>query len=134
MAKRARGAMTLSFPPPRRGIRRGYSRGLVPPRERAWAGEGAESLTAARAALIAIMIITTALALLYLWQGWQLTELQARLAARQAAVERVMAENQLLQLKVEQAFSLERIALFAKTILGMVEPPIRYLYLPEEGR
>lgn len=126
------GTVTLSFPPPRRsiGVRR-HLIGLTRPRERA--GEGTRSWSFARAVLIATMIVITALALLYLWQGWQLTELRSRLAIRQAAVEHVMAENQVLRLKVEQAFSLERIELFAKTILGMVEPPLQYLYLPEEG-
>jgi|GEM_PF-2989728 len=134
MAKHALGAMSPSFPLPRRGagIRKRLG-GLAPPWFRERTAEGSRSLTLARAALIAIMIIITALALLYLWQGWQLTELRAQLAARQAAVDKLMAENQILQLQVEQAFSLERIDLFAKTILGMVEPPLQYLHLPKGG-
>lgn len=134
MARQARGAMTLSFPPPRKGVGPRRSRGgLAPPWPRERAAEGASSLTLARAALIALMIIVTTLALLYLWQGWQLTELRAQLAARRAAVDEVVVENEALRLKVGQAFSLERIDLFAKTILGMVEPPLQYLHLPRKG-
>lgn len=107
--------------------------GLAPPWFRERTAEGSRSLTLARAALIALIIIITALALLYLWQGWQLTELRSQLAARRAAVEKLMAENQILQLQVEQAFSLERIDLFARTILGMVEPPLQYIHLPRKG-
>lgn len=127
MAKHVRGALTLSFPSPGRGNRGG----LVRPRGRA--EEGAASLALARAALIALIIIITALALLYLWQGWQLTELRSQLAARRAAVEKLTAENEALRLQVEQAFSLERIDLFARTILGMVEPPLQYIHLPKRG-
>lgn len=133
MARQAYGAVSLSFPPPQRGI--GLRRpGRVVARPRGQAGERVEALTLARAIVIALMIVITALALLYLWQGWQLTSLQARLATRQAAVERIEAANEVLKLKAEQAFSLERIDLFAKTVLGMVEPSLQYLRLPEEGR
>jgi cell division protein FtsB len=131
MARQAYGAVSLSFPPPQQGLRR-PGRALARP----WlqAEERVESLTLARAIVIALMIVITALALLYLWQGWQLTSLQARLATRQAAVERIAATNEVLKLKAERSFSLERIDLFAKTVLGMVEPSLQYIHLPEEGR
>lgn len=123
--------MSLSFPPPQRSI--GLSRGRqFAARERA--GEDLVSLSFARAVVVAIMIVVTALALLYLWQGWQLSELQARLATRQAAVERMAATNKALQLEAEQAFSLQRVDLYAKTVLRMVEPSLQYLRLPKEGR
>lgn len=134
MAKRAVGATSVSFPPSPRGVGlRRSPQGLLSPQSREWAAEGEGSLTLARTLLIALMIIIAALALLYIWQGWQLTELQAQLAARGATVEEIRAENEVLRLKVEQAFSLERIDLFARTILGMVEPPLRYLHLPKKG-
>ncbi len=123
--------MSLSFPPPQRSI--GLSRGQQFA-ARGRAGEDLVSLSFARAVVVAIMIVVTALALLYLWQGWQLSELQARLATRQAAVERMAATNKVLQLEAEQAFSLQRVDLYAKTVLRMVEPSLQYLRLPKEGR
>lgn len=96
--------------------------------------ERAGTLTFPWTLLLAIMIVATALALLYLWQGWRLTALESELFSQRAAVARLEALNEALRLKVEKAFSLERIALYAKTVLGMVEPPLRYLRLPaEEG-
>lgn len=131
MARRMVRATSVSFPRSRKVV--GRRRGLETPWPRERAAEGALSLTLARAALIALIIIIAALALLYLWQGWQLTELRSQFAARRAAVDEITARNELLRLKVEQAFSLERIDLFAKTILGMVEPPLQYLHLPKRG-
>jgi len=152
MAKLVVGMITLSFPRdrPRRGLGRGGRPLLVAPvpTSRARAGplgglrlgmekemeERAGTLAFPRALLLAIMIVATALALLYLWQGWRLTALESELFSQRAAVARLEALNEALRLKVEKAFSLERIALYAKTVLGMVEPPLRYLRLPaEEG-
>lgn len=134
MAKRIVGMGALSFPQPRRGLgSRSRALGLAP----SWEPfgerrhEALESLTLARATLAAILILTTALALLFVWQGWRLTALRSQLADRQAAVERVEALNEVVKLKVAQTFSLDRIGLYAKTVLGMVEPPLRYLRLSE---
>lgn len=128
MAKRTVGMGTLSFPQGRRGFGRAAV-GLT----RSWEhlGEARPQATLARAAIVSVLIIITALALLFVWQGWRLTALRSQLADRRPAVERVEALNQVLKLKVDQAFSLERIGLYAKTVLGMVEPPLRYLRLSE---
>ncbi|MCR4404018.1 MAG: hypothetical protein NUW06_01760 [Candidatus Acetothermia bacterium] len=137
MAKRTVGMVTLSFPQPRRGF--GSRRGS-PVFNRSWEylgearPEAAESLTLARAALASILVIAAALALLFIWQGWRLTDLRSQFVVRQAAVERLEAQNQALELKVEQAFSLERIGLYARTVLGLVEPPLRYLRLSQPER
>jgi hypothetical protein len=134
MAKRTVGMGTLSFPQARRGL--GWRRQAVG-LTRSWEyldearPQALESLTLTRAVLVSILIIITALALLFVWQGWCLTTLRSQLADRQAAVERVEALNEILQLKVDEAFSVERIDLYAKTVLGMVEPPLRYLRLSE---
>lgn len=132
MAKRTVGMGTLSFPQGRRGFgSRAPAVGLT----RSWEHLGEarpqalESL--ARAAIASILIIVAALALLFVWQGWRLTDLRSQLADRRPAVERVEALNQILKLKVDQTFSLERIGLYAKTVLEMVEPPLRYLRLSE---
>ncbi len=85
--------------------------------------------------MIASLIGLAALAMLYLWQGWELAHLQAQLAAREALVQELEAQVDLLHLQVEQAFSLKRVELLAKTLLGMVEPELsemRVIHLPKE--
>lgn len=84
--------------------------------------------------VIAGSIVIAALALLYLWQGWQLAHLQAQLAAREELIAKLEAQVELLRLQAEQAFSLKRIELLAKTLLGMVEPELsemRIIRLPK---
>lgn len=130
MAKRVVGMATLSYPRAQRGLFQRHSRVKGP-----WEGlEAEESPALAFAVVVSIMILIAALAFLFVWQGWRLTALHSELSVRRAEVERLAAENEALKLKIEQAFSLERISLYAKTVLGMVEPPLRYLRLTESGR
>lgn len=131
MAKRAVGMVTLSYP--RRARRDFFRKGSGA--NRPWAGAGeAYSPALAFAVAVSIMVLIAALAFLFVWQGWRLTALHSELVVRRAEVERLAAENEALKLKIERAFSLERISLYAKTVLGMVEPPLRYLRLKSPER
>ncbi len=135
MAKRAVGMAALSYPRAQRGFPRRWG-GRVGANRPWWAAEAEaeESPALAFAVLVSVMILVAALAFLFVWQGWRLTALHSELTVRRAEVEHLAAENEALKLKIEQAFSLERISLYAKTVLGMVEPPLRYLRLTEPGR
>jgi hypothetical protein len=73
------------------------------------------------------------LCFLYLWQGNRIQELTA---ASEEARERLEAEqgiNRILGVRIDEAFSLERIARIARERLGMSEPTlIRYVSKPIE--
>lgn len=92
-------------------------------------------ITLRRAIILIVSIVITTLALLYLWQSWQLAHLNAQLQVHRAILEKLKDQNELLQFKIEQAFSLERIERVAKEKLEMVEPSLKYLTLPpREGK
>ncbi|MGQ9601773.1 MAG: hypothetical protein ACUVQU_06980 [Candidatus Bipolaricaulia bacterium] len=132
MAKRTVGMTALSYPHVQRGLfKRRSGVGVSLNLNRPWEGlEGKEESPAlAFAVLVSVMVLIAALAFLFIWQGWRLTALHSELSVRRVEVERLAAENEALKLKIERAFSLERISLYARTVLGMVEPPLRYLYL-----
>ncbi len=133
MAKRTVGMAALSYPHVQRDLFKRRSGVRV---SRPWEGlEGKEESPAlAFAVLVSGMVLIAALAFLFIWQGWRLTALHSELSVRRAEVERLAAENEALKLKIERAFSLERISLYAKAVLGMVEPPLHYLRLTPPGR
>lgn len=135
MTKRPVGIAAFSYPRAERGL--GYTRRHFGASRPWWAEAGAgaeESPALAFAILVSVMVLIAALAFLFVWQGWRLTTLHSELLLRRAEVERLAAENEALKLEIERAFSLERISLYAETVLGMVEPPLRYLRLKSPGR
>ncbi len=127
MARRALGEFTLSYPAAQRGWSR-RARGLTELRVRL-----VEEWRAGLLLLLLLLLIGgTLLMLFYLWQGWQIAALHALVAEQRAKVDELEARNEALRLQVEEAFSLKRIEVYAKAVLGMVEPELRYLRLPVE--
>lgn len=82
---------------------------------------------------LAIIIGVTMLLLLYSWQSWQITHLNSKLIDEKEQVEKLKDEKMILQFKVNQAFSLERVERLAKD-LGMIEPEeIRWIRLTQDN-
>ncbi|MBU0595448.1 septum formation initiator family protein [Candidatus Bipolaricaulota bacterium] len=80
---------------------------------------------------VAGAVLIAGLCLLYVGQGVRITELTAQRAGAQAQLAEVEELNLDLGFRIEQAFSLERVARIAREQLGMVEPTvIRYVPVP----
>ena len=84
---------------------------------------------------LAISVVCAALVaglcLLYVWQGVRINELTAQRESAQAQLVEMQEQNLDLEYRIEQAFSLERIARIAREQLGMIEPTVvRYVPLP----
>lgn len=88
-------------------------------------------LTRARALLLVGLLLLTALALLYLWQSWQMIYWLNRLHQARVELEALQAEHARLKFEVAQAFSLKRIEEIAIGRLGMIRPTLGYLMLPQ---
>jgi cell division protein FtsL len=76
------------------------------------------------------------LCVLYIWQGNRLHELTAASEEAREALEADLEVNRILAVRIEEAFSLERIARIARNQLGMAEPDpadIRYVPLRSEA-
>lgn len=79
-----------------------------------------------------IALIVAILCFAYIWQAHRLWQLTAVVNEAQQAVNDAQAINRVLSLRIEEAFSLERIARLARDRLGMAEPSpgsIRYVEL-----
>jgi cell division protein FtsL len=73
------------------------------------------------------------LCFLYLWQGNRIRELTAVTEQAREDLEAEQAINRVLGVRIDEAFSLERIARIAREQLGMSEPTIvRYVSIPTE--
>jgi len=79
---------------------------------------------------LGLLLLVTLLALLYLWQSWQLVYQLNRLQESRQTLAKLEAQRDLLQVQVDRAFSLERIEEFARRRLGMVRPSLKFLLLP----
>jgi predicted transcriptional regulator YheO len=65
------------------------------------------------------------------WQGNRLQELTAAFEEASSELESVQEVNRILDVRIDEAFSLERIARLARERLGMSEPTvIRYVRKP----
>jgi len=73
----------------------------------------------------------TGLCFLYLWQGNRIQELTAESEKARQQLEAAQEVNRILGVRIETAFSLERIARIAREQLGMSEPePTEIRYVP----
>lgn len=71
------------------------------------------------------------LSFLYLWQGNRIKELTAATQEAQLQFEAAQAINRVLDIRIKEAFSLERIARIGRERLGMSEPnPADIRYVP----
>ena len=71
------------------------------------------------------------LCFLYLWQGNRIQELTAASEEAREQLEATQEINRILGVRIEAAFSLERIAHIAREQLGMSEPrPTEIRYVP----
>ncbi|MCK5584705.1 hypothetical protein KAJ02_01405 [Candidatus Bipolaricaulota bacterium] len=71
------------------------------------------------------------LCFLYLWQGNRIQELTAASEEAREQLEAAQEINRILGVRIEAAFSLERIARIAREQLGMSEPePTEIRYVP----
>jgi len=91
-----------------------------------------------RAGLVGGILLAGAisgLCMLYIWQGNRLHELTAAYEEASEALEADLEVNRILEVRIKDAFSLERIARIARSQLGMAEPDpadIRYVPLQSE--
>jgi len=80
---------------------------------------------------VAGAVLIAGLCFLYVWQGVRINELTAQREGAQAQLLELEELNLDLGFRIEQAFSLERIARIAREQLGMVEPTVvRYVPVP----
>lgn len=72
-----------------------------------------------------ISLVVLSLVFLYLWQGWQVINLQQRVSNLDESLTPLREQKKELQLERARYFSYERIERIAKKRLGMVEPEIK---------
>jgi cell division protein FtsL len=81
---------------------------------------------------LALIIAIAGLAIWYVWQGWQITDLQSKVIASRLELAELLAKRDSLQLEVIRAWSLENIERIAKERLGMKKIPPKTLKLPRK--
>ena len=110
------------------------SRALVHSSGRARSRSRIRAVSIGTLAFFLVVGIVSGLCVLHLWQTTRIHELTA---ATRSAAERladVAGVNRALELQIEEAFSLERIARIARDRLGMIEPTVvHYVPLPAGG-
>jgi len=71
------------------------------------------------------------LGFLYIWQGNRIQELTAAYEEARVSLEAELEINRILTVRIDEAFSLERIARIARDRLNMSEPTnVRYVFIP----
>lgn len=80
---------------------------------------------------VAILVFVTVLALWYVWQGWQLTDLSSKVIASRRERDELLSQRSRLRLEVAKAWSLEEIERIARERLGMKKPQPQTLVLPK---
>lgn len=78
----------------------------------------------------AVCVAVSVVALWYVWQAWQVTDLKSRVIASRLERDELRAHRDRLKLEVIQAFSLENIERLAHERLGMKKVPPKTLRLP----
>lgn len=76
------------------------------------------------------LIVIAGLAIWYVWQGWQITDLSSKVIASRRERDELLAQRDRLKLEVIQLWSLENIERIAKERLGMKRIPPKTLTLP----
>ena len=71
-----------------------------------------------------VLIVFTALIMLWLWQSWQEIKLTRNIREEADELAPIEERNKELRIKVIEAYSLDRIERIAKNRLDMVEPEI----------
>ncbi|MCL6641968.1 MAG: cell division protein FtsL [Candidatus Bipolaricaulota bacterium] len=72
----------------------------------------------------------TALAIWYVWQGWQITDLSSKVIASRLERDELLAQRDRFKLEVIRVWSLENIERIARERLGMKKIPPKTLKLP----
>ena len=82
---------------------------------------------------IGVGLLICGLCFLYLWQGTTLLDLTAQCTGARDKLAEIEETNTWLKLKIEEAFSLERVSRIAREQLGMMEPmTVRYVQRPTD--
>jgi cell division protein FtsL len=76
------------------------------------------------------LIVVAGLAIWYIWQGWQITDLSSKVIASRLERDELLAQREHLKLEVIRVWSLENIERIAKERLGMKKIPPKTLKLP----
>jgi len=76
------------------------------------------------------LIVIVGLAIWYIWQGWQITDLSSKVIASRLERDELLAQREHLKLEVIRVWSLENIERIAKERLGMKKIPPKTLKLP----
>ncbi len=78
----------------------------------------------------AVASLLTVLALYYVWQGWQITDLATRVTAARLEGEALVLQRERLRVEVGKIWSLAEIERMAKERLGMKKVTPKRLILP----
>lgn len=77
-----------------------------------------------------VLIVIAGLAIWYIWQGWQITDLSSKVIASRLERDELLAQRDRLKLEVIRVWSLENIERIAKERLGMKKVTPKTLKLP----
>lgn len=78
----------------------------------------------------ALVVLIAGLAIWYIWQGWQITDLSSKVIASRLERDELLAQRDRLKLEVIRVLSLENIERIAKERLGMKKVAPKTLKLP----
>lgn len=84
-------------------------------------------LTMGRSVLV---LLIAGLAIWYIWQGWQITDLSSKVIASRLERDELLAQRDRLKLEVIRVWSLENIERIATERLGMKKVTPKTLKLP----
>lgn len=76
------------------------------------------------------LLVVTALAFYYVWQGWQMTDLSTKVTVARAERDGLVLQRHQLRLEVAKIWSLAEIERLAKEKLGMKKVQPKRLVLP----
>lgn len=77
-----------------------------------------------------VLGLAAGLALWYVWQGWQITDLSSKVIVSRLERDELLAQRDRLKLEVIRVWSLENIERIARERLGMKKIPPKTLKLP----
>lgn len=88
-------------------------------------------VTMGRSAFALLVLgLAAGLALWYVWQGWQITDLSSKVIVSRLERDELLAQRDRLKLEVIRVWSLENIERIARERLGMKKIPPKTLKLP----